>query len=124
MNYRILVVDDEPSIRQLIERRLSQKGYEVITAADGKEALAVVERQKPHLMILDIKMPNVDGMEVLQALRKKHKDLPIIILTAYDDLADQTQMLGACDYITKPFDLDYLEARVMTNLVVRAPFQQ
>lgn len=124
MGYRILVVDDEMVIRQLIERHFTSKGHEVYSAADGKEAMDIVLRKKPDIMILDIKMPNMDGVEVLQALRKAHKEMLVMILTAYDDLSQQTFSLGACDYITKPFDLDYLEARVMTNLSVKSPFKR
>ncbi len=110
---KILVVDDEASIRRILETRLSMVGYEVITAADGEEALEIYHHQLPDLIILDIMMPKLDGYGVCQALRKE-TDVPIIMLTALADVADRITglELGADDYMVKPFSPKELESRI------------
>ena len=110
---KILVVDDEASIRRILETRLAMMGYEVITAADGQEAIETYQNQQPDLIILDIMMPKMDGYGVCQALRKE-SDVPIIMLTALADVADRITglELGADDYMVKPFSPKELESRI------------
>lgn len=108
----ILVVDDVEGILDLFRRALSAEGYRVLTASDGQEALNIVKEGKPDLVILDIRMPHLDGMETFRRLRKIDHNLIVIILTAYATLesARRALRLGAYDYITKPFHLDYVRA--------------
>jgi two-component system, OmpR family, response regulator RpaB len=114
---KILVVDDEASIRRILETRLSMIGYIVVTAADGDEALAVYKKELPNLIILDIMMPKLDGYGVCQEIRKD-SDIPIIMLTALGDVADRITglELGADDYVVKPFSPKELEARIKAIL--------
>ena len=114
---KILVVDDEVSIRRILETRLSMIGYTVVTAADGDEALAVYKKELPNLIILDIMMPKLDGYGVCQEIRKD-SDIPIIMLTALGDVADRITglELGADDYVVKPFSPKELEARIKAIL--------
>lgn len=114
---RILVVDDEASIRRILETRLSMIGYDVITAADGEEALETFSSSKPDLVVLDVMMPKLDGYGVCQELRKE-SDIPIIMLTALGDVADRITglELGADDYVVKPFSPKELEARIRSVL--------
>jgi len=114
---RILVVDDEASIRRILETRLSMIGYEVITAADGEEALEIFRHSDPDLVVLDVMMPKLDGYGVCQELRKE-SDIPIIMLTALGDVADRITglELGADDYVIKPFSPKELEARIRSVL--------
>lgn len=114
---RILVVDDEASIRRILETRLSMIGYEVVTAADGEEALEVFHETEPDLVVLDVMMPKLDGYGVCQELRKE-SDIPIIMLTALGDVADRITglELGADDYVVKPFSPKELEARIRSVL--------
>lgn len=114
---KILVVDDEASIRRILETRLSMIGYDVVTAADGEEALEVFSREHPDLVVLDVMMPKLDGYGVCQELRKD-SDVPIIMLTALGDVADRITglELGADDYVVKPFSPKDLEARIRSVL--------
>jgi two-component system, OmpR family, response regulator RpaB len=109
----ILVVDDEASIRRILETRLSMIGYQVLTACDGEEAIALFRRSLPDLVVLDVMMPRLDGYGVCQELRKE-SDVPIVMLTALGDVADRITglELGADDYVVKPFSPKELEARI------------
>ncbi|RBP44751.1 response regulator transcription factor [Garciella nitratireducens] len=113
MNEKILVVDDEPSITDLIKLDLEFEGYQVETAYDGREALEKVENFHPDLIILDIMLPHITGYEVCRKVNEKY-NIPIILLTAKTDIVDKVLglELGADDYITKPFDNRELLARV------------
>lgn len=117
MEKRILVVDDEQPIADILQFNLEKEGYEVICAYDGDEALAKVEEQQFDIVLLDIMLPNKDGMEVCREIRKKHQ-MPIIMLTAKDSEIDKVLglELGADDYVTKPFSARELIARVKANL--------
>ena len=110
---RILVVDDELSIIKFLRANLESKGYEVLTAINGAEALQTFEMELPDLVILDIMMPKMDGFEVCRRLRE-WSQIPIIMLSARGDESDKVKCLdlGADDYITKPFGKDELIARV------------
>ncbi|MDR7521850.1 MAG: response regulator transcription factor [Armatimonadota bacterium] len=113
----ILVVDDEPEITDVVRRYLEQDGYRVISAADGRAALAAFQREKPHLVLLDLMLPEVDGWEVARRIRAAGST-PIIMLTARGDEVDRLVGLGlgADDYITKPFSPREVVARVRAVL--------
>ena len=113
LNGKILIVDDEPALRLILTTRLSLAGYQVITAADGEEALEVFAKENPDLIVLDVMMPKMDGYGVCQALRQD-SDVPIIMLTALGDVGDRITglQLGADDYLAKPFSPKELEARI------------
>lgn len=114
---KILVVDDEKPILDIIKFNLNKDGYEVFTAEDGQEALEKVEEVLPDLVILDLMLPKIDGLEVAREIRKKY-EMPIIMVTAKDTELDKVLGLemGADDYVTKPFSNRELVARVKANL--------
>jgi len=113
----ILVVDDEPKITQLVRDYLESAGFGVVTAGDGREALMRARTERPDLVILDLGLPQLDGLDVTRSLRRDG-DLPIIMLTARDDETDRVigLELGADDYVTKPFSPRELVARVRAVL--------
>lgn len=115
--HMILVVDDEPPIVRLIKAKLRIDGYEVLTASRGAEALEILERDSPDLVVPDVMMPDMDGFETLRRIRQ-HSQVPVVMLTARGSDADKLKGLqsGADDYITKPFNPDELEARVAAVL--------
>lgn len=117
MDKKILVVDDEQPIADILEFNLKKEGYDVVCAYDGEEALQKVEEERPDLVLLDVMLPLRDGMEVCREIRKKY-DMPIIMLTAKDTEIDKVLGLemGADDYVTKPFSNRELIARVKANL--------
>ena len=117
MDKKILVVDDEKPIADILQFNLTKEGYSVETAYDGDEALEKVEAEKPDLILLDIMLPKRDGMEVVREVRKKY-DTPIIMITAKDSEIDKVLglELGADDYVTKPFSTRELVARVKANM--------
>ena len=114
---KILVVDDEPKIIQLTQDYLENAGFSVISAGDGERALAIIQVEKPDLVVLDLGLPGVDGLDVCRSIRKT-SSLPIIMLTARDEETDKLVglELGADDYITKPFSPKELVARVRSVL--------
>ncbi|MEI8378440.1 MAG: response regulator transcription factor [bacterium] len=114
---KVLVADDEASIRRILETRLKMIGYDVITAADGEEAIAQFNKHNPELVILDVMMPKTDGYGVTREIRRT-SDIPIIILTALGDVSERITglELGADDYVIKPFSPKELEARVKAVL--------
>ncbi len=118
----ILVVDDDPEIVSFLRRGLIYEGYNVDTAGDGTEALAKAREREPDLVVLDIMMPGIDGLEVSQRLRSA-SDVPILMLTAKGTVADRVTGLesGADDYLVKPFAFDELLARVRALLRRRQP---
>src|SRR6266567_643675 len=114
---RILLVDDDPHLTSLLQRGLAYEGFEVYTAQDGEEGLMAVQQHQPQLVLLDIAMPGIDGLEVCRRLRL-HEDIAIIMLTARDELTDKVNALnlGADDYLPKPFAFDELVARIRAVL--------
>jgi DNA-binding response OmpR family regulator len=116
----VLVADDEEDIRSLVAFRLERAGYEVITAADGEQALRLATTQLPDLIVLDIMMPKATGLEVTRSIREQAatKDIPVILLTARAQEADVTHGFdaGADDYVKKPFSPNDLHARVQALL--------
>jgi two-component system alkaline phosphatase synthesis response regulator PhoP len=117
MNELILVIDDEPKIAKLARDYLERGGFRVVTAADGRTALAAARHERPDLIVLDLNLPELDGLDVCRALRRE-SDVPIIMLTARVDEADRLigLELGADDYITKPFSPRELVARIRAVL--------
>jgi DNA-binding response OmpR family regulator len=114
---RVLIVDDEPAIVRLIRDYLERAGFEVVTAGNGEDALQVFARGRPDLVILDLTLPRMDGLDVARALRRAG-DVPIIMLTARTEEADRVAglELGADDYVTKPFSAREIVARVRAVL--------
>jgi DNA-binding response OmpR family regulator len=114
---KILIADDEPEILKLLQRYIEKEGYSVDTASDGLEAISLFNQNEYHLVILDIMMPQIDGIEVCRRLRND-TNVPIIMLTAKDDEIDKVLGLriGADDYMTKPFGMNELMARVNAHL--------
>ncbi len=110
---RILIVDDDLAVLKFVRANLQAAGYEILTALDGTEALQVIEKELPDLVILDIMMPKMDGFEVCRRVRE-WSQVPIIMLSARDDEKDKVKCLdlGADDYLTKPFGVEELMARV------------
>jgi two-component system phosphate regulon response regulator PhoB len=125
---RILVVDDEPDLLELVRLNLRQAGYEVVTAETGREALECLRRSRPELMVLDLMLPDLSGSEVCRRVRSdpEASGLPIIMLTAKADEVDRVVglELGADDYVTKPFSPRELVLRVRAVLRRRAPEQR
>ncbi len=115
---RVLVVDDEPNIVEVISMALRYQGFAVETAASGREAVSAVARFKPHLMVLDVMLPDMEGFEVAERLGAQRAGVPIIFLTARDATEDKIRGLtgGGDDYMTKPFSLEELIARIRTIL--------
>ncbi|MCW2916120.1 MAG: two component transcriptional regulator, winged helix family [Actinomycetia bacterium] len=118
MNGRILMADDDAAVRAAVERVLLFNGYEVELVQDGLEVLAAVDRTPPDLLILDVTMPNLDGIQTCRMVRNRGDDLPILMLTARDAVGDRIAGLdaGADDYMPKPFDLEELLARIRALL--------
>jgi two-component system, OmpR family, response regulator len=115
---RLLVVDDEPSIRELLSASLKFAGFEVYTAEDGAEALRLAEQHKPDLVVLDVMLPDMDGFSVTRRLRERGREMPVVFLTARDETSDKVQGLtvGGDDYVTKPFSLEEIVARIRAVL--------
>ena len=115
---RVLVVDDEPSIVDAISMTLRHQGYSVEAAENGKDALAMVTRWRPDVIVLDVMLPDVDGFEVARRLSAEHEPVPILFLSALDTTEDKVRGLtiGGYDYVTKPFSLEELIARLRNIL--------
>jgi two-component system, OmpR family, alkaline phosphatase synthesis response regulator PhoP len=115
---RVLLIEDDPSIVAGLELNLSLEGYEVLTAADGESGYRLAVDKVPDLIVLDIMLPGVNGLEVLRRLREIDADVPVLILTARGEEADKVLglTLGADDYISKPFNLGELRARINASL--------
>jgi DNA-binding response OmpR family regulator len=110
---RVLVIDDDPSIRQMVAYALDDAGYHVAEAPDGRAALELIGRQHPDLILLDMKMPGMDGWDFVRRYRARYgKGVPIIVLTAALDAAQRGADVNAAAYVAKPFDLDVLVERV------------
>jgi two-component system, OmpR family, response regulator len=117
-SFRILVVDDEPNIVDVIAMALRYQGFEVATAATGADTLRQVESFRPHLIVLDVMLPDMEGFDVAERLGAQRASAPIIFLTARDSTEDKIRGLttGGDDYVTKPFSLEELVARIRTVL--------
>src|SRR5215510_15396397 len=110
MSEKILIVDDEPSNRNILSQELTHKGYSVLGASDGREALRKVESSRPNLIILDYMMPDLSGLEVLKELRKREHDTPVVVITAYGTMERAVEAIkeGAYDFITRPYEPDHI----------------
>ncbi len=108
---KILIVDDELNMRLVLAAMLKKEGYEVASASDGREALQILKSGKIAVVVTDLKMPNIDGMELLNCISEQHPEVPVIMITAHGTVATAVEALkkGALDYITKPFDIDELK---------------
>ncbi len=115
---RILVIEDEPTIIEFLRTGLKYEGYEVIIAAEGKRGLDLAEKGNPDLIILDLMLPDIDGIKICKKLRMEGNNVPVIMLTAKTSVDDKVSGLdtGADDYITKPFSFDELVARIRALL--------
>ena len=116
----ILVVDDESDVRELLRKFLTRRGYEVDTASDGMAAIEAIRENPPNIVLLDIRLPKIDGLSVLRRLRDDADDVAIITMSgiADEDMARQRLELGAADFITKPFNLPYLETSLLAKLIL------
>src|SRR5262245_43044757 len=115
---RILVVDDERSMRELLAIVLRREGYEVLLAENGGAAVDLLQREPIDLLISDIKMPDMSGVDVLRAAKRVDQDILGIMITAFasTDTAIEAMRLGACDYLSKPFDIDLLKMKVREKI--------
>jgi two-component system response regulator (stage 0 sporulation protein F) len=123
MEGHLLLVDDEEPVREVLSEYFVGQGYRVDTASNGEAALAFVGKRRPDLVLLDVRMEGLDGVEVLRRLRRQDTSLPVIMLTANEDvaLARETLSLGAFDYVAKPFDFAHLERVVAAALLHTEP---
>jgi len=115
---KLLVADDEVKISQLLERFFKERGYEVFLAHDGTSALESIRRERPHLVLLDLRMPGMPGLEVLREAKRLDETTRIIIITAIEDqgIMEEARRLGASDYVIKPFSLDYLQNEILAKI--------
>jgi DNA-binding NtrC family response regulator len=115
----IMIVDDEPDILVVLGEYLSKEGFKVLTASDGKKAIEKVKENKVDLILLDMAMPNLNGIETLREIKKLKPEISVIMITAYRDAEKVVEAfrLGAYDCIFKPFDLKYLRQAVMVKLL-------
>ncbi|NVM20827.1 MAG: response regulator [Desulfobacterales bacterium] len=109
---KILIVDDEKSIRTLFAEELGEEGYEVITTGEGKEAMGLIDSSRPSVVVLDIRMEDCNGLDLLQEIRNAHPELPIILNTAYDSYREDIKSIAADYYIVKSYDLSELKDRL------------
>ena len=115
---KLLVVDDENDICDFVKTFFEDRGFHVFTALNGEEALSIAKKERPDLVLLDIKMKGMDGLAALKHIKELDRSIKIIMVTALEDQdkMHEAYKLGACDYITKPLILDYLEQTVLKNL--------
>ena len=120
MAYKLLVVDDEKDVLDIMRFRLAKEGYEVVTAGDGQEALEKVKTDNPDIVLMDLKMPKLNGYQVLEEIRTKHNDKwrPVIIISARDELESVERCYGmeADHYLTKPCDFEHISQGVRTMI--------
>ena len=116
---KILVVDDQEYVRLLYSKELNEDGYEVVTAEGGYKLLEAIEEEKPDLVILDIKMGDCNGLDILQDIRNHFYDLPVILSTAYDFFKEDMKSISADFYVIKSFDLTELKNKIAMALETR-----
>ncbi len=111
MSKRVLIIDDEPSVRRLIGHHLEKENYKILSAENGEKGLRLIEENSPHLVLLDVKLPGIGGIEILQKIKEAHPKLPVIIITAYGTvkMAVETMRMGAYDFLVKPINPDELK---------------
>ncbi|WP_144460126.1 response regulator [Siminovitchia fortis] len=122
MREKVLIVDDQFGIRTLLNEVLQKEGYEIFQAANGLQALSVTEQHAPDLVLLDMKIPGMDGLEILKKMKEINPDIRVIIMTAYGelDLIEQTKKLGALAHFSKPFDIEEIRSAVKKFLLVNS----
>ncbi|MFD8088104.1 response regulator transcription factor [Kitasatospora sp. NPDC059722] len=122
----VLVVEDDPGVRNTLDQLLRFEGYEVLTTADGQEALELLDRRRPDLAVVDVVMPRLDGLALCRMLRRRGDRLPVLVLTARHQLGDRVAGLdaGADDYLAKPFAVEELLARIRALLRRAAPLDE
>jgi two-component system, OmpR family, response regulator len=115
---RVLVIEDDGDLRRLVRRGLEEEGFEVMQASNGTDAVALAETEKPNLLVVDIGLPDADGRDVVQAVRSRGVDSPVLFLTARDQMVDRLAgfSAGGDDYLTKPFEFAELIARLRALL--------
>ncbi|HDR16997.1 MAG TPA: response regulator [Desulfobacteraceae bacterium] len=113
---KILIIDDEEHIRYLYSEELTEEGYDVITAENGYRLLERIEEEKPDLVVLDIKMVDYNGLDLLQDIRNKFYDLPVVLCTAYDTFKEDMKSIAADFYVIKSFDLTELKNKIQMAL--------
>lgn len=115
---RILIVDDEDQICALLMDFLTDAGYDTLQANSGADAVRLVKEARPHLMLLDIRMPEMSGIEILKRVREIDREIGVIMITGYHDIeiAQQALKAGASDFVTKPLDLEYLATSIQQKL--------
>lgn len=116
---KLLIVDDQYGIRVLLYEVFGKEGYQTLQAANGKQALDIVKKDSPDLVILDMKIPGMDGLEILKEIKKMNTDIKVIMMTAYGelDMIKEATELGAITHFTKPFDIDELRQAVRSQFV-------
>jgi len=117
---RILVVDDEVETCDLLKRYLTKKGFQVYTALSGEDAVNIVKEERPHIVLLDIRMPGMGGIEALKKIKEIDREIGVVMITAVkeEETAKEILKLGADDYITKPMDLKYLDNVLMVKIAM------
>ena len=118
---KILIVDDEEHIRFLYSEELTDEGYDVVTADSGFKLLERIETEKPNLIVLDIKMVDYNGLDLLQDIRNHYYDLPVILCTAYDTFKEDMKSIAADFYVIKSFDLTELKSKIKMALEASLP---
>lgn len=118
---KILIVDDEEHIRFLYSEELTEAGYEVITAESGYRLIELIEEEKPDLIVLDIKMVDYNGLDLLQDIRNKFYNMPVVLCTAYDTFKEDMKSIAADFYVIKSFDLTELKNKIAMALEANAP---
>ncbi len=113
---KVLIVDDEESIHLVYREELEEEGYQVLSALDGPTALELVEKERPDVVVLDINMPGMDGLEVLRKIKEKYPTLPVILCSAYPEFKQDLSSWASDDYIVKSYDLGELKASLKRNL--------
>jgi len=118
MNKKLLIVDDQYGIRMLLDEIFQKEGYETYQAANGQEALEIVKKENPHLVILDMKIPGMDGLEILKHIKQIDEQVKVIIMTAYGelDMIQEAMKLGAITHFAKPFDIEEIKVAVKKEL--------
>ena len=119
--YTILVVDDERSVRAILSSVLKKEGHEVIEATDGKQAIDLTREKNPHVILMDVRMPGMDGLTASRKLKgdEKTKHIPILVITAFDERKSEAIEAGVDDFINKPFDTEEVAIRVRSMLRIR-----
>lgn len=119
---KLLIVDDQFGIRILLNEVFQKEGYQTFQAANGFQALDIVDKHSPELVLLDMKIPGMDGIEILKRMKAKDKDIQVIIMTAYGelDMIQEAKDLGAITHFAKPFDIDDIREAVRKHLPIRS----